>query len=86
VRELEERVAAQRSEGPVAERRGRKPLPDIVKAIRALRRVELGAALASDEAVGALKAEEADEVIAEIEAQVQALEALRARILTGRAG
>jgi hypothetical protein len=86
VRELEQRVAAQRAAAQVRERRGRKPLPGIVKAIRALRRVELGAELASDEAVGALKADEADEVIAEIEAQLRALEALRARVLAGRAG
>jgi hypothetical protein len=86
VRQLEERVAARRTEEQAGERRGRKPLPRIVKAIRALRRVDLGGEVGSDEEVGALGDEEAAEVIAEIEAQLRALEALRERVLGGRDG
>lgn len=84
VRELEERIAAQRAETQVGERRGRKPLPRIVKAIRALRRVDLSDEVASQEEIGALREEQAAEVLAEIDGQVRALEALRERILGGR--
>lgn len=80
VRELEQRVAQERS----GERRGRKPLPRLVKAVRALRRVDLGPELTSAEEVRALGEQEAAEVLAEIEGQLRALEDLRKRVLGGR--
>jgi len=86
VRELEARVAAQRAEEQAGERRGRKPLPRIVKAIRALRRVELGGEVATEEEIGALREEQAAEVVAEIDEQMRVLEALRERVLSGRGG
>jgi hypothetical protein len=85
VRELEERVAAQRAAARVGERPGRKPLPKLVKALRALRRVELGA-LGSPDELGALRDEQAAEVLAEIEGQLRALEALRERVRGARVG
>lgn len=48
--------------------------------------MELSDDVASDDEIGALREEQAAEVLAEIEEQLRALQALRERVLAGRGG
>lgn len=73
-RALEEAVKETRPEVPPESRPGRKPLPAVVKG---LTRLKAAVALAGSEELGALDADRAREVLAELDVQVAALGRIR---------
>lgn len=84
VKELEERVQAQRAREQRGERRGRKPLPGFVKAIHALRRVDLADGALTDEAVRALPPDESEALVETLSERIASLQAMRERIQAAR--
>jgi hypothetical protein len=85
VKQLEAKVSEQRAIEQAGETRGRKPLPTFVKAIRALKKVDLTAEDLSAEMLEALPVGEADDLLQTIDQRIAALAELRARIAVRRA-